>query len=85
MAALTPAAEALRKAIQPPVVPKVEDHADRIGVTKASLYAWLAGSSRPSLDARHRIADLYGIPVRAWLTPEELGEEPSDGAPEVAQ
>lgn len=40
--------------------------AERLGVKRQAVYAWLEGSSRPRLEIAVRIEREFGIPVIDW-------------------
>lgn len=42
--------------------------ARQIGIDQGSLSRWLAGSRLPDLVSAVRIEDVFGVPVRAWIT-----------------
>ena len=46
--------------------------AAEVGVTQPVISRWASGQGRPAPHHRARLAVLYGIPERDWLTAEEL-------------
>lgn len=46
--------------------PRVVDMADRLGLTETQLHNYLAGASRPTVDAAERICDHFRITMD-WL------------------
>ena len=40
--------------------------ADAIGVHRITVWKWLRGDLRPSLESAAEIETLTGVPVRAW-------------------
>jgi len=52
----------------------MQEAAEKLGVTRQSLHGWLAGRVRPSIEARQAVREIYGIPVKKWLLPAELGD-----------
>ena len=42
--------------------------ARKIGIDQGSLSRWLNGNRLPDLQSAIRIEDVFGVPVRAWIT-----------------
>jgi transcriptional regulator with XRE-family HTH domain len=40
--------------------------ADAVGVHRITVWKWLRGDLRPSLESAAEIETLMGVPVRAW-------------------
>ena len=43
--------------------------ARRLGVSQQAVYAWVAGTSKPSLERMIKLRDLLGIAVEDWAAP----------------
>lgn len=63
----------LRRAIAERGITEAEA-ARELRVLSQSLSNWLCGHGRPELVAMVKIQRVYGIPVEAWLTPDDLAE-----------
>lgn len=48
-----------------------DEIAERLGVSKQAVYAWVNGLARPTSDKLAELEDLAGIPMRAWTEPPE--------------
>jgi len=75
-------AQKLREALSPKFTQA--EFAEKLGVTKQAIHAWLSGNARPTADKMAKIEDLTGIPMRAWaegVPAEEVETEEPAGAP----
>jgi transcriptional regulator with XRE-family HTH domain len=45
--------------------------ARRVGVSKQVVSRWVAGEKRPDPERRALLEQAFGIPIEAWLEPEE--------------
>lgn len=52
----------------------IAEVAEVLGVSWQSLWAYRAGTRRPSLGIRIALRSLFRIPPEAWMTPEEKRE-----------
>lgn len=61
----------LREALRPEQPPlTVSSLADRLGVTRQTVYSWLSGTI-PMAPAMARLQDELGIPMRDWAEPDD--------------
>jgi len=73
MAELSKGANMLRECISPKF--SQTEIAERLGVTKQAVYAWVNGHGRPTPDKLAKLEDLTGIPMRAWAEFPEPGDD----------
>ncbi len=67
-------AQQLKEALTPKL--SRAELAEKLGVTKQAIYAWLNGIARPDPDKMVEIERLTGIPMQAW-TVEATEKDPA--------
>lgn len=59
--------------ITPPKTPTAAELAERLGVARTTIYAWISGT-RLSPEAMAKVEDELGIPMRDWAEPDDTAE-----------
>lgn len=59
--------------------------ARRVGVSKQVVSRWVAGEKRPDPERRALLEKEFGIPVEAWLEPDERTDERHEFAAVVTE